>query len=318
MTEENYDLYELTRGHQTKYTDEIEKYDINKQISTLFLKEDNHTITVSHRRFTINMENYVNEKGLLYKNLRINVNPSLIKYISIEISGCRIDSLYYDIYEVLMNYFGVQNIPNSGYFYIPSSIIQSGFPVLRWHGIKLIIEFKEQEVPETLKLKFDLYKINGFVDGIDFDEIYGKEEGYTKDCKPIQFICKQLQYCGREECPDEDEYEEYEKSLSIHKYRLNYNHVSELIIVEYADKNASINEVQINHKISNNGKVYETKEKLYCKIGNFCVYKFKTFINFSRTDYSIILSPKCIKNIYMINHNIVQMLGGMAGLHFSK
>jgi len=243
-------------------------------------------------KIKINITKLININNTICKNVRINIPNELVNYMNIEIGGLKTDTIYYNIYEVLLNYHGLQNIPMSGYYCIPFDIFCKGFPTLEYQDLNLFIEFKKCDLPETFIIKMDLYQI---VNNVSLDG--------------IEFITKQLQYCGQEETQQETQQESF-------KYRLNYNHVSELVIVEYYDKNIIIDEIQINHFIDE--KCYETKEKLYNKIGGFHVYKFKTFINFSTLDKSLIISKFSIKNIYAINHNIFRFAHGMTRLYYAN
>ena len=151
------ELYEMTRGAQTKLTDDFSLYDINNKINFLGHKVLSFNGT-SKRHYGENCIAFrLDAKNgyFFYKNLSTNIPKNLIDYVYIEVGGQRVEIVYYDIYDFLQHEF----YPNSTDNLVPSTLFHTGIPALCHHETNIKFVLKDVIIDDSPKIFIDMYEV---------------------------------------------------------------------------------------------------------------------------------------------------------------
>lgn len=143
------------------------------------------------RTETINMNTIhkiILDEGYIIKNLKIQ-NLQNVKYIDLEIGGQLFNRLYMTVFKAYKFLYDI-NDENTLPFYFS----KYGISTVKYHNIRIIINYKNRCLNNMNILSYDIYKWN---DNIPTERLYFDD---TLDCigNPYEMLILQSRFCGDE------------------------------------------------------------------------------------------------------------------------
>ena len=307
------ELYEITRGKQTRLTDNISLYDINDKIN--FLGSEKIEIEGLQKYNDIDYYRHITFKiekksgYFFYKNLSTNIPKNLIDTILITIGGQRSETVYYNLYEYLQHKYYPNSLSSD---LVPSTLFHFGIPALYYHDIDIKIILKPHKL-ENPKIFIDMYEVTSKTsDRLEYNNF---------DITSVTFqsiIHECLSYYVEHLYLHDDT--NFNKNLSY------FNHPCKYIIIKSKMDPFLLQELELLCiPDSQKFKEYIHKVKLLYSISDIYVYKLDRYVNLSRLDKFIIKKDANIIDLYKVdnfdvyvcNINDLSLISGMSNASWS-
>lgn len=240
----------------------------------------------------------------VYKNLKLNSNQydNIINKCILECNGSYLDTIYGRTFKTLRYLYNIED----------STILPFSFNIGD--------DFLSNNISTNINMQFSNGDLSGFELSVDIFEI--DDDNFNEYTFTYNNIITQCQYNGMEVVS---------KGSNVAKYKVQYNHVMNYILV-------SIPNTNINHiilQLDGYNVVDISTENILCYDNHYIIPLTKSLhhdyintygINFSRCDNSVL----CLKYdvitdesntplyIYGISSNAIKIQNKMAGLMYSK
>ena len=225
------------------------------------------------------------EDNLVFSEFALNVPAELIDNVTIEIGRQQIERIYGEIFEVLYDLYELPKTNEDGDTVIPFYLSKCGVEKLQYHNIEITVKLKEKIGNNKFYIKYKVQKTTS---------------KHKKEILLYQVHGPGLyRNCGK---------------------RMIFNHPVGYIIymTDQNELELIINSLKDILKLKRVKKYVTASSTISLFAFADNLTDFDHFINFSRIDSSLINNYKDSTMYYCINTQPLRIMGGMAGLKFSK